>query len=71
MPDRMVGSDLMPEVVLWQFLRMRSENTAQHPLKVAFDGKQHYHRCSISAVLVIFWPGLSPINVKNTVYLKL
>ena len=40
MPDRMAVSDLIPEVVLWQFLRMRSENMAQNPLKVAFDGKQ-------------------------------
>ena len=30
----------MPEVVLWQFLRMRSEIMAQNTLKVAFDGKQ-------------------------------
>ena len=40
MPDRMAWSDLMPEVVFWPFLRMRSENMAQNPLKVAFDGKQ-------------------------------
>ena len=40
MPDRMAWSDLIPEVVLWPFLRMRSENMAQNPLKVAFDGKQ-------------------------------
>ena len=40
MPDRMAWSDLIPEVVFWPFLRMRSENMAQNPLKVAFDGKQ-------------------------------
>ena len=40
MPDRMAWSDLIPEVVFYPFLRMRSENMAQNPLKVAFDGKQ-------------------------------
>ena len=40
MPDRMAWSDLKPEVVFWPFLCMRSENMAQNPIKVAFDGKQ-------------------------------
>ena len=39
MPDRTAWSDLMPEVVLWPFLRMRSENMAQNPLKVAFSAR--------------------------------
>ena len=34
MPDRTAWSDLMPEVVLWSLLSMRSENVAQNPIKV-------------------------------------
>ena len=33
--DRISWSDLIPKVVLWQFLRLRSESLAQNPLKVA------------------------------------
>ena len=36
MPDRMAWSDLIPEVVFWPFLRMRSKNMAQNPLKLRF-----------------------------------
>ena len=36
MSDQMAWSDLMPEVVFWPFLRMRSENMAQNTLSVAF-----------------------------------
>ena len=39
MPDRMAWSDLMPEVVFWSFLRMRSKNMAQNPSKIAFLAK--------------------------------
>ena len=39
MPDRMVWSDLIPEVVFWPFLRMRSKNMAQNPPKIAFLAK--------------------------------
>ena len=39
MPDRMAWSDLIPEVVLWPFLRMRSKNMAQNPSKIAFLAK--------------------------------
>ena len=36
MPDQMAWSDLIPEVVFWPFLRMRSKNMAQIPRKIAF-----------------------------------
>ena len=39
MPDRMAWSDLIPEVVLWPFLRMRSKNMAQSALKLRFQPK--------------------------------
>ena len=37
MPDRMAWSDLIPEVVFWPFLRMRSANRPQSALKIAFS----------------------------------
>ena len=39
MPNPMAWSNLIPEVVFC-LSAMRSENMAQNPLKVAFDGKQ-------------------------------
>ena len=39
MPDRMAWSDLIPEVVFWPFLRMRSKNMAQNPIKLRFEPK--------------------------------
>jgi hypothetical protein len=39
MPDRMAWSDLIPEVVFWPFLRLRSKNMAQNPPKIAFLAK--------------------------------
>ena len=36
MPDRMAWSDLIPEVVLWPFLRMRSKIWLKIPLKLCF-----------------------------------
>ena len=35
----MAWSDLIPEVVLWPFLRMRSKNMAQNPIKLRFEPK--------------------------------
>ena len=37
MPDRMAWSDLIPEVVFWPLLRMRSANRPQSALKIAFS----------------------------------
>ena len=42
MPDRMAWSDLMPEVVFWPFLRMRSKNMAQNPPKIVFLAKHYF-----------------------------
>ena len=39
MPDRMAWSDLISEVVFWPFLRMRSKNMAQNPIKLRFEPK--------------------------------
>ena len=36
MPDRMAWSDLIPEVVFWPFLRMRSKIWLKIPLKLRF-----------------------------------
>jgi hypothetical protein len=50
MSDRTVWSDLILEVVMWPFLRMRSENMAHNPIEVGVFAR----------ILLLYWFSTMP-----------